>query len=102
MKVTGDVMKKIKVYDLPTRLFHWSFAAVFVGAFTLAKTTDDESLAFSYHMLLGIVFCLLIGLRIVWGFVGSKYARFSSFRLSPKEFALYFLDLLTSRSARFP
>ncbi len=95
-------MKKIKVYDLPTRLFHWSFAALFLGAFILAKTTDDESLAFSYHMLLGIVLCFLIGLRIVWGFVGSKYARFSSFRLYPRELVIYFRDLLTSRTARFP
>ncbi len=95
-------MKKIKVYDLPTRLFHWSFAALFLGAFILAKTTGDESLAFAYHILIGIVLCFLIGLRIVWGFLGSKYARFSSFRLNPKELVIYFRDLLTSRTARFP
>lgn len=74
-------MNKTKVFDLPTRLFHWLFAGLFLGAFFLAKTMDDEAPAFAVHMLLGLVLAFVVGLRIVWGFVGSRYARFSSFAL---------------------
>ena len=47
-------MKKISVYDLPTRFFHWLFASLFIAAFAIAKTVDDESPLFSYHMLAGL------------------------------------------------
>lgn len=92
--------KKQRVYDLPTRLFHWLFAALFLGAFFIAKTFDDDSPTYPYHMLLGLTLCSAVILRILWGFIGSHYARFSSFSLSPKSVFKYFLDLLTSKTTR--
>lgn len=47
-------MKAKRVYDLPTRVFHWLFATLFVVAFTIGNTVDDESLVFSYHMIAGL------------------------------------------------
>lgn len=74
-------MKTTKVYDLPTRIFHWLFAATFVGAFFIAKVIDDDSPSYVFHMLLGLVLVLTVALRVVWGVVGSRYARFSSLSL---------------------
>ena len=65
-------MKKTKVYDLPTRLFHWLFAGLFLSAFLIAKVIDDDSPSYSYHMLLGVILGMIVFLRIIWGFVGSK------------------------------
>lgn len=93
-------MKKTKVYDLPTRLFHWLFAGLFLGAFFIAKVIDDDSPSYSYHMLLGLVLVGVVGLRMVWGLVGSRYARFSSFPLKPNEFFQYFRDFVSGKTTR--
>lgn len=72
-------------YDLPTRIFHWCFALLFVFSFFIAKVIDDDSALYAYHMLSGILMSLLVILRVFWGFVGTRYARFSSFMLHPKD-----------------
>lgn len=81
---------KSQVFDIPTRLFHWLFAFGFVGAFLIGKFTSDEGILYPLHMLFGALMAIAVILRLVWGFVGSKYARFSSFRLSPLELIEYF------------
>lgn len=91
-------MKKILAYDYPTRIFHWSFAMLFVAAFLIAKTVDDASITFSYHMLLGIVLATVAVLRIVWGIVGSRYARFTSFNLHPKSLLNYGTAIFTGKT----
>lgn len=88
-------MRNQLVYDLPLRLFHWVFAALFVVAFLIAKTVDDESAVFSYHMLAGLLLGFTISLRLVWGFVGTKHSRFSSFALHPRELVAYFTGILS-------
>lgn len=95
-----STVQRTKVYDLPTRLFHWFFAAFFLAAFLVAKNIDDESPAFTYHMMLGLTLAFAVILRIFWGFVGSKYARFSSFALNPKEVIQYFKALITGKTIR--
>lgn len=88
-------MRNRLIYDIPTRLFHWLFAGLFVAAFLIAKTIDDESPVFSYHMLAGLLLAFTVLLRIVWGFIGSKYARFASFALHPKDLVAYFTAILS-------
>ena len=78
------------VFDLPTRIFHWLFAFGFVGAFSIGKFTDDESALYPLHMFFGAMMAIAVVLRIIWGFVGSKYARFSSFKLNPMGLIEYF------------
>ena len=87
-------MKRIMIYDLPTRFFHWIFAALFVIAFAIAKTVDDESLIFSFHMLAGLLLTFSVLLRIVWGVVGSEHARFSNFSLKPQQLFKYFQGVI--------
>jgi len=66
----------IKVWDLPIRIFHW----LLVAGFFVAYMTEDELL--TVHVWAGyLVFGLLL-FRLVWGFIGNKYARFSNFLCS--------------------
>lgn len=88
-------MSKKLIYDLPTRLFHWSFAGLFIFAFVIANTVDDESPTFSYHMLAGLLLGGLVALRLIWGLIGSKYARFSTFALRPIDLVSYLKGILT-------
>lgn len=94
-------MKKIRVYDLPTTIFHWIFAILFLTAFGITKVVDDESALFTFHMLIGIMLFAVVVWRITWGFVGSKYARFSSFQLNPKDLLIYFRDFFTTKTKRY-
>jgi cytochrome b len=89
------LMSKKLIYDLPTRIFHWSFASLFVFAFFIAKTVDDDSPTFSYHMLAGLMLSGLVVMRILWGFIGSKYAKFQSFALHPKDLIEYAKGILS-------
>jgi cytochrome b len=94
-------MKKLLAYDLPLRIFHWLFALLFVTAFVMGKTVDDDSSLFSYHMMAGLSIGFILTLRVVWGFIGTVYSRFSSFRLKPSELITYFKDLFTTKTKRW-
>jgi len=94
-------MRNQQVYDLPIRIFHWIFSTLFVAAFMIAKTIDDESANFSYHMLAGLLLGFTIMLRIIWGFVGSKYSRFSSFALKPQDLFSYFRNILSGEKKKW-
>lgn len=71
---------KTRVWDLPLRLFHWTLLATVVGLFISAKVGGD---AMKWHFYLGYLALALLMFRIVWGFTGSQYARFSSFPPNP-------------------
>ncbi len=94
-------MKNQLIYDLPIRIFHWLFAGLFLTAFLIAKNVDDESPVFSYHMLAGLLLGFTVLLRIIWGFVGTKHSRFSSFALHPKDLIAYFQGMLTGDKRRW-
>jgi cytochrome b len=85
MQLTHGVLKlegmkrNILVWDLPTRLFHWTLAGSFLGAYAIAVSSDDDGALFVAHMLLGAVAAFAVTLRLLWGLVGSRYARFASF-----------------------
>lgn len=65
------------------------------------KTVDDENPLFSYHMLAGLGIVFLLVLRLVWGFIGTAYARFSSFKMNPLELLSYFKDAVISRTKNY-
>jgi len=69
-------MKKVLVWDLPTRLFHWLLVAAVTGAYFTGENGGDWLV---WHERLGVFIVGLITFRLVWGFVGSTYARFSNF-----------------------
>ena len=83
-------MQRILVWDLPTRLFHWLLAASFAGAWLTAESERWRDV----HVVLGYTFAGLIAFRLLWGLVGSRHARFSSFVKGPSAVASYLRSLL--------
>ncbi len=81
----------ILVWDAPTRLFHWLLALSFVGAFVTAESERTRDL----HLLFGYTLLGLIGFRLVWGLIGTRYARFRSFLFRPAAVRDYLASLLT-------
>ncbi len=77
MKVT---VSHVRVWDLPLRLFHWSLLICVIGAFASAKIGGN---AMKWHFYFGYTLLTLMLFRLVWGFVGSRTARFSSFPPNP-------------------
>ena len=71
---------KVRVWDLPTRLFHWFLAATVVALVITAKVGGD---AMQWHLRLGHVMLALLLFRLVWGVVGGHWSRFASFVHSP-------------------
>lgn len=70
----------IRVWDVPTRLFHWLLFALVVGSIVSVKIGGN---AMIWHGRFGQLIFGLIVFRIVWGFTGSTYARFSQFVRGP-------------------
>jgi cytochrome b len=98
---TGVFMRQHLVYDLPTRVFHWLFAGLFLTGFIIAKTVDDESPWFNYHSLAGLTLGFLVLLRILWGLFGTKHARFTGFALNPLDLIKYFKGIQTGNKRRW-
>lgn len=94
-------MTRILIWDIPTRLFHWLLAASFIGAFTVANLVDDESPTFRVHMLLGLVMAFMVLLRVVWGLVGTRWARFRSFVFGPGALLAYLRGSASSDGPRY-
>lgn len=89
----------ICVYDLPTRVFLWLFAFGFFTAFILANTIDDEQATFSYHMIAGATMCMALIWRVIWGFVGTKHAKFTDFNLNPSALMHYLKGALSGSNS---
>ena len=70
----------VRVWDLPTRLFHWLLALAVVGSVVSAKIGGG---AMVWHFRFGYVVLILIGFRVLWGLVGGRWSRFASFIYSP-------------------
>jgi len=81
-------IKSVKVWDVFVRIFHWTLALSIFGMF---MTGDDFK---NVHMYLGYFVIILILARILWGFLGSKHARFSDFIYNPGTIYEYLRGLV--------
>ena len=79
-------MQTIRVWDLPTRLFHWLLAAAVVG---LVITANVGGNWMNWHLRLGYAVLTLLLFRLVWGFVGGHWSRFGSFLYAPSSVIAY-------------
>lgn len=86
------VSAQVQVWDVPTRLFHWSLVIMIALAPLTNKYSD-----FFWHKLNGYAILTLIVFRLLWGLVGSSTARFSHF-IRPLDVFSYLKDLLTGKS----
>lgn len=88
---------EIRIWDPFVRLFHWS---VVIGFF-IAYFTEGEGSVELLHVWAGYVIGSLVLIRIFWGFVGPRHARFSDFVTSPVDGLRYLIGLVTLRSRRY-
>ena len=86
--------QSILVWDIPVRVFHWLLVLCFAGAWL---TSESERLQM-IHYAFGYTACFLVIVRLVWGLIGTKYARFSQFLKGPKAIAEHFKDMLLGRT----
>lgn len=77
---------RFKLWDLPTRLFHWLLALAVVGALVTGQIGGN---LIDWHARLGLAIVGLVVFRLVWGVVGSTYARFAHFRPTPARIKAY-------------
>jgi cytochrome b len=85
----------VKIWDPLVRVFHWSLVASFAIAWISAEEWND------LHQWAGYAAGALITFRLLWGLVGTRYARFAQFVRSPGTVAAYLKDIFTGRERRY-
>lgn len=78
--------RTIRIWDLPTRLFHWLLVVLVVASFVTGWLGGN---LIEWHARAGIAITGLLAFRLVWGFVGSTYARFAHFVPGPGRLLAY-------------
>ncbi|KPK12247.1 MAG: cytochrome B [Acidithiobacillales bacterium SG8_45] len=91
MRDTG----KVKVWDPVVRIFHWAL----VASFTIAYLSEEDFL--SIHTWAGYIVIGLLVVRFIWGFAGTKYARFSDFVYRPKTISQFLKDTIVFKARRY-
>lgn len=76
----------VRVWDLPTRLFHWLLVLAVLGC---VITGNIKGNAMVWHMRFGLLVLALLAFRVIWGFVGGRWSRFSAFVYSPASVVAY-------------
>jgi cytochrome b len=85
----------VKVWDLPLRIFHW----LLVAGFFIAYLTEEDQL--TIHVWAGYCISGLLIFRLIWGFIGNEYAKFSSFLVKPAQSIAYIKDLIAFKAKRY-
>lgn len=88
-----ETKTKILVWDAPVRVFHWLLVLSFAGAYLTAESERWRLV----HVSLGYTMGGLVAFRILWGLLGTRYARFSSFVRGPAAVARYVRALLSGQ-----
>ena len=91
------ITRPVRVWDLPTRLFHWSLVASFLIAFL---TADSEKLR-DIHVIAGYALAALIAFRVAWGFIGGGYSRFAEFLPTPRKLVDYLKSLIAGKPKHY-
>ncbi len=86
---------RVLIWDIPVRLFHWIQLALFVLLFVTAEVLDDK---IELHAKLGLALLALVLFRLLWGFSGSSYARFTQFLKGPRSVFAYIPSLFTRQN----
>lgn len=90
-----DTPAMVRVWDLFVRAFHW----LLVLSFALAWFSSHSSE--TIHHLAGYAAAALVGLRVVWGIVGTHYARFAQFTRGPRTVTAYLRAIVSGHEARY-
>ena len=95
MNTLSEHDNEIRVWDRFVRVFHWSLVAL------VAISYLSGEFEFEIHSYSGYAIFVLVCLRIIWGVVGSKYARFKNFVYSPSNVMAYLKSIMTGNPKRF-
>lgn len=79
-------MHTIRVWDLPTRLFHWLLAVCVIGLIVTGSVGGNWM---NWHLRLGYAVLTLLLFRLVWGFIGGHWSRFARFIYAPSSLVAY-------------
>ena len=90
-----NAVAEVKVWDPVVRLFHWTLALGCIANLTVLREAE------SAHEIVGYVILGAIAVRLLWGFVGSRHARFSDFLTGPKTLIGYLGVLLRGKAPRY-
>jgi len=90
-----DTENRVKVWDLGVRVFHWSLVVLFITAYISGEEESD------LHAYAGYCICGLIIFRIIWGFVGGQYARFSDWIYGPGKTLAYLNSIRDGSPAHY-
>ncbi len=94
---TMSIERKVRVWDLPTRIFHWSLLALILVAWF---TGEEEGAAAQIHRYAGEAIAGLIVFRVLWGFIGGERSRFADFAAGPSAIAAHVRDLFSAQPKR--
>ncbi len=86
MKPDSAEPTPVRVWDLPTRIFHWTLVLALLGLVITGKVGGN---ALEWHMRLGMLVFILLGFRLVWGLVGGYWSRFARFIYAPATLLRY-------------
>ena len=84
--VAAVAVVPVRVWDLPTRLFHWTLATCVLCSIVSANIGGN---AMTWHFRFGYVVITLLAFRLLWGFVGGRWSRFASFIYAPSTLLRY-------------
>lgn len=90
----ADESKKVRVWDAPVRLFHWTLVVLLVVSYFSGRAGGDWM---KLHFWSGYAILALLLFRIAWGFVGSTTARFAHFVKGPAAWFVYLRSFVTGR-----
>lgn len=89
--------RNVHVWDLPTRVFHWSLLALVLIAWF---TGEEEGTAAAVHRYAGEGIAGLLVFRVIWGFIGGEHARFADFAAGPRAIIAHIGDLSSAQPKR--
>lgn len=96
---SGDTpaLRKVLIWDAPVRVFHWLMVLSFAGAYLTAESERWRLV----HVTLGYTMVGLVAFRLLWGWVGTRHARFASFVHGPAAIARYLRGLVGGRPEHY-
>ncbi|MCU0971916.1 MAG: cytochrome b/b6 domain-containing protein, partial [Gammaproteobacteria bacterium] len=94
--MTTATARAVRVWDLPVRLFHWTLVALVLASWATRELGEMEA-----HRLSGYGILVLVLFRVLWGFIGTRHARFADFVRTPAAMRAHMRETLAGRPTRF-